>query len=82
MASDVKTILSYSLGCFFRVLENSNTICIFCESAAVDLENTTVCTYSKIMAVFIYIFKMSVPLISSFFGAIQTTQWRRKITQL
>lgn len=35
------------LGCFLRVLENSNTVCIFCDSAAVDLENITVCTYSK-----------------------------------
>lgn len=34
-------------GCFLRVLENSNTVCIFCDSAAVDLENITVCTYSK-----------------------------------
>nr|XP_020453663.1 uncharacterized protein C1orf159 homolog [Monopterus albus] len=33
-------------GCFLRVLENSNTICIFCDSAAVDLENITVCTYN------------------------------------
>ncbi|XP_026204854.1 uncharacterized protein C1orf159 homolog [Anabas testudineus] len=32
-------------GCFLRVLEN-RTICIFCDSAAVDLENTTVCTYN------------------------------------
>lgn len=30
-----------------RYLENSNTVCIFCDSAAVDLENITVCTYSK-----------------------------------
>ncbi|MEQ2293105.1 hypothetical protein AMECASPLE_029741 [Ameca splendens] len=33
-------------GCFYRVLENSNTVCIFCESTAVDLENVTVCTYN------------------------------------
>ncbi|KAM7402176.1 hypothetical protein PAMP_017440 [Pampus punctatissimus] len=33
-------------GCFLRVLENSNTVCIFCDSAAVDLENVTVCTYN------------------------------------
>ncbi|XP_068568221.1 uncharacterized protein C1orf159 homolog [Cebidichthys violaceus] len=33
-------------GCFLRVLENSNTVCIFCDSAAVDLENITVCTYN------------------------------------
>ncbi|XP_032368916.1 uncharacterized protein C1orf159 homolog [Etheostoma spectabile] len=32
-------------GCFLRVLDNSNTVCIFCDSAAVDLENITVCTY-------------------------------------
>lgn len=34
-------------GCFLRVLENTNTVCILCDSAAVDLENITVCTYSK-----------------------------------
>ncbi|KAM9361285.1 uncharacterized protein C1orf159 homolog, partial [Symphorus nematophorus] len=33
-------------GCFLRVLENSNTVCIFCDSAAVDLENITACTYN------------------------------------
>ncbi|XP_015814314.3 uncharacterized protein C1orf159 homolog [Nothobranchius furzeri] len=33
-------------GCFFRILENNNTVCIFCDSAAVDLENVTVCTYN------------------------------------
>ncbi|KAI4827641.1 hypothetical protein KUCAC02_031024, partial [Chaenocephalus aceratus] len=33
-------------GCFLRVLENSNTVCIFCDSAAVDLDNITVCTYN------------------------------------
>ncbi|CAG5980654.1 unnamed protein product [Menidia menidia] len=33
-------------GCFIRVQENSNTVCIFCDSAAVDLENVTVCTYN------------------------------------
>ncbi|XP_028303926.1 uncharacterized protein C1orf159 homolog [Gouania willdenowi] len=33
-------------GCFVRVLENSNTICIFCDSAAVDLDNVTICTYN------------------------------------
>uniref|UniRef100_A0A3P8T7E8 Si:ch211-157b11.12 n=1 Tax=Amphiprion percula TaxID=161767 RepID=A0A3P8T7E8_AMPPE len=33
-------------GCFMRVLENSNTVCIFCDSAAADLENITVCTYN------------------------------------
>ncbi|KAF3856282.1 hypothetical protein F7725_017005 [Dissostichus mawsoni] len=32
-------------GCFLRVLENSNTVCIFCDLAAVDLDNITVCTY-------------------------------------
>lgn len=37
----------YISGCFMRYLENSNTVCIFCDSAAVDLENITVCTYSK-----------------------------------
>ncbi|XP_078803034.1 uncharacterized protein C1orf159 homolog isoform X1 [Oryzias latipes] len=33
-------------GCFFRVLENSNTVCISCDSAAAFLENVTVCTYN------------------------------------
>lgn len=33
-------------GCFLRILENSNTVCIFCDSAAVDLENITACTYN------------------------------------
>uniref|UniRef100_A0A1A8R414 Chromosome 1 open reading frame 159 n=3 Tax=Nothobranchius TaxID=28779 RepID=A0A1A8R414_9TELE len=33
-------------GCFFRILENNNTVCIFCDSAAVDLDNVTVCTYN------------------------------------
>ncbi|KAI3370048.1 hypothetical protein L3Q82_024836 [Scortum barcoo] len=41
--------LSNSSGCFLRVLENSNTVCIFCDSAAVDLENITVCTYNYTM---------------------------------
>uniref|UniRef100_A0A8P4JY12 Si:ch211-157b11.12 n=1 Tax=Dicentrarchus labrax TaxID=13489 RepID=A0A8P4JY12_DICLA len=36
-------------GCFLRFLENSNTVCIFCDSAAVDLENITVCTYNYTM---------------------------------
>ncbi|XP_039654897.1 uncharacterized protein C1orf159 homolog isoform X2 [Perca fluviatilis] len=36
-------------GCFLRVLDNSNTVCIFCDSAAVDLENITVCTYNYTM---------------------------------
>lgn len=40
-------IYVYISGCFMRYLENSNTVCIFCDSAAVDLENITVCTYSK-----------------------------------
>ncbi|KAG7244622.1 hypothetical protein INR49_029641 [Caranx melampygus] len=31
-------------GCFLRVLENGNTVCIFCDSAAE--ENITVCTYN------------------------------------
>ncbi|KAF3689912.1 putative protein C1orf159 Precursor [Channa argus] len=34
-------------GCFLRVLEN--TICIFCDSAVVDVENTTICTYNYTM---------------------------------
>ncbi|KAM4612626.1 uncharacterized protein C1orf159 homolog [Polymixia lowei] len=33
-------------GCYMRVLENSNTVCIHCDSAAVDLENLTACTYN------------------------------------
>uniref|UniRef100_A0A3P8UK59 Si:ch211-157b11.12 n=1 Tax=Cynoglossus semilaevis TaxID=244447 RepID=A0A3P8UK59_CYNSE len=35
-------------GCFLRVLNNNNnnTVCIFCDSASVDLENATVCTYN------------------------------------
>uniref|UniRef100_A0A3P9MYI8 Si:ch211-157b11.12 n=1 Tax=Poecilia reticulata TaxID=8081 RepID=A0A3P9MYI8_POERE len=33
-------------GCFYRLLENSNVVCIFCDAAAVDLENVTVCTYN------------------------------------
>ncbi|XP_053724477.1 uncharacterized protein C1orf159 homolog [Synchiropus splendidus] len=33
-------------GCFLRVLENGNHICIFCDSAAVDLENITTCSYN------------------------------------
>ncbi|XP_035008933.1 uncharacterized protein C1orf159 homolog isoform X1 [Hippoglossus stenolepis] len=36
-------------GCFLRVLENSNTVCIICDSASVDLENITVCTYNYTM---------------------------------
>lgn len=32
-------------GCFYRLLENT-TVCILCDSAAVDLENVTVCTYN------------------------------------
>lgn len=44
----MKYVLGFnSSGCFLRVLDNSNTVCIFCDSAAVDLENITVCTYSK-----------------------------------
>lgn len=46
MAKKVKLLLIYS-GCFLRVLENSNTVCIFCDPAAVDVENITTCTYSK-----------------------------------
>lgn len=41
------SVVLFFPGCFFRVLENSNTVCIFCDSAAVELENLTVCTYSK-----------------------------------
>ncbi|KAF7665463.1 hypothetical protein LDENG_00142500 [Lucifuga dentata] len=33
-------------GCYLRVLENSNTVCIFCDAAAIDVENLTVCTYN------------------------------------
>ncbi|TNM88832.1 uncharacterized protein C1orf159 homolog [Takifugu flavidus] len=33
-------------GCFWRVLENSNTVCIFCDPATADLDNITVCTYN------------------------------------
>ncbi|XP_029906619.1 uncharacterized protein C1orf159 homolog [Myripristis murdjan] len=33
-------------GCFLRVLENSNTICIYCDSATVDVENLTACSYN------------------------------------
>ncbi|KAJ0023229.1 hypothetical protein NQD34_003128, partial [Periophthalmus magnuspinnatus] len=33
-------------GCFLRVLENSNTVCIFCDSAPAELENMTACTYN------------------------------------
>lgn len=48
LANNVKYILPLNCtGCFLRVLENSNTVCIFCDSAAVDLDNITVCTYSK-----------------------------------
>ncbi|XP_061641321.1 uncharacterized protein C1orf159 homolog isoform X3 [Phyllopteryx taeniolatus] len=36
-------------GCFFRVLEGSNTVCILCEPAAVDSENITTCTYNYTM---------------------------------
>ncbi|XP_053299307.1 uncharacterized protein C1orf159 homolog [Pleuronectes platessa] len=36
-------------GCFLRVLENSNTVCIICDSASVDLENITVCSYNYTM---------------------------------
>ncbi|XP_056130899.1 uncharacterized protein C1orf159 homolog [Lampris incognitus] len=33
-------------GCYLRVIENSNTICIHCDSATVDLENLTACSYN------------------------------------
>ncbi|XP_076013016.1 uncharacterized protein C1orf159 homolog [Genypterus blacodes] len=33
-------------GCFLHLLENSNTVCIFCDSAAADVENLTACTYN------------------------------------
>ncbi|XP_062259417.1 uncharacterized protein C1orf159 homolog isoform X2 [Platichthys flesus] len=36
-------------GCFLRVLENSNTVCIICDSTSVDLENITVCSYNYTM---------------------------------
>ncbi|XP_051932468.1 uncharacterized protein C1orf159 homolog isoform X1 [Hippocampus zosterae] len=36
-------------GCFFRVLEGSNTVCILCEPAAIDSENVTSCTYNYTM---------------------------------
>ncbi|XP_068170418.1 uncharacterized protein C1orf159 homolog isoform X2 [Antennarius striatus] len=35
-------------GCFLRILENGRSICIFCDSATVDSENITVCTYNNI----------------------------------
>lgn len=37
----------YFSGCFLRVLEDRNTVCIFCHPAAADLDNITICTYSK-----------------------------------
>ncbi|XP_071768793.1 uncharacterized protein C1orf159 homolog [Centroberyx gerrardi] len=33
-------------GCYLRVLENSNTVCIYCDSATVDVENLTACSYN------------------------------------
>ncbi|CAL9704781.1 unnamed protein product [Knipowitschia caucasica] len=36
-------------GCFLRLLENSNTVCIFCDSASLDLENITACTFNFTM---------------------------------
>lgn len=59
----------YSSGCFLRVLENK-TICIFCDTAAVDLENTTVCTYSKDVSVFKYIKKIYECYIALFSSAL------------
>ncbi|XP_068598180.1 uncharacterized protein C1orf159 homolog [Brachionichthys hirsutus] len=35
-------------GCFLRLLENGKHVCLFCDSAAVDTENVTVCTYNNI----------------------------------
>ncbi|XP_061907779.1 uncharacterized protein C1orf159 homolog isoform X1 [Entelurus aequoreus] len=36
-------------GCFFRVLESSSIICIQCDSATVDADNVTTCTYNYTM---------------------------------
>ncbi|XP_077429089.1 uncharacterized protein C1orf159 homolog [Vanacampus margaritifer] len=36
-------------GCFFRVLESSNIVCILCEPASVDSQNITTCTYNYTM---------------------------------
>ncbi|KAM9800759.1 uncharacterized protein C1orf159 homolog [Syngnathus typhle] len=33
-------------GCFLRVLESSNTVCILCDPGAVESENATTCTYN------------------------------------
>ncbi|CAL8340600.1 unnamed protein product [Lota lota] len=31
-------------GCYLRFLENTNTVCIYCDPSAVDLENSTACS--------------------------------------
>ncbi|XP_057703080.1 uncharacterized protein C1orf159 homolog isoform X4 [Corythoichthys intestinalis] len=36
-------------GCFFRVLESSNIVCILCEPSSIDSENITACTYNYTM---------------------------------
>ncbi|CAL8257198.1 unnamed protein product [Boreogadus saida] len=33
-------------GCYLRFLENTNTVCIYCDPSAVDLENSTACSYN------------------------------------
>ncbi|KAK0138911.1 hypothetical protein N1851_024530 [Merluccius polli] len=33
-------------GCYLRFLENTNTVCIYCDPTAVDLENSTACNYN------------------------------------